>query len=234
MAMNLLKMRKNSLLDYQAVLFDLDGTLYYQKPFRMRMLVYLAIHILTHPSSVKDVLIIKKYREVREKWEEPEGGDMQTQGTDLNDRQYEAVARIEKVSPERVKKAVCFFMLEAPLQLLPAYRDEVLTQLIGKLHEKGVKVVIYSDYPVKDKLDALGIQADACFTSADESIDCMKPDPKGIRVILDTLGLEAEEAIMIGDRYEKDGLAAEGNQMDYIIVSSSPKARRKQAVLKLL
>ena len=32
---------------------------------------------------------------------------------------------------------------------------------------------------------------------------------------------------MIGDRYEKDGLAAIGNEMDYIIVPPSKQEREK-------
>ena len=55
----------------------------------------------------------------------------------------------------------------------------------------------------------------------------MKPDPKGLKVILATLVLQAEDVIMVGDRYEKDGLAAIGNRMDYLIVSSSKKEREK-------
>ena len=48
------------------------------------------------------------------------------------------------------------------------------------------------------------------------------------------LGLNADEAIMIGDRYEKDGLAAEKNQVDYIILPSSKKERNKNDMFKLL
>lgn len=232
--MNLINIQGKKLSDYKAVIFDLDGTLYYQKPFRIRMLRYLIGHILTHPSSVKDVLLIQKYRQVREDWDKIEKKSSYQEDIDLDSRQFAYVAGIKKVSPERVKKAVSFFMLEAPLKLLPAYRDEVMAMLIDRLHEKGIKVVVYSDYPVKDKLDALEITADACFTSADETIGCMKPDPKGLDVILKMLGLSAKDAVMIGDRYEKDGLAAEGNQMDYIIVSSSKKERNKDDIRKLL
>lgn len=229
--MNLINVQKKSLLDYKAVIFDLDGTLYYQKPFRIRMALYLAAHMITHPSSIKDVLLIKKYREVRENWEELEGdsfhkGDKNSD-KDLDSRQYEYVAEVKGVSPERVRGAVSFFMLEAPLKLLPAYRDEMMSSLMDKLRENGVKVVIYSDYPVKEKLNALGMKADVCFTSADEAIGCMKPDPKGIRVILKMLGLMPQEAVMIGDRYEKDGIAAKENQVDYVIVSASPKKRKE-------
>lgn len=232
--MNLVNMQKKSLLDYKAVIFDLDGTLYYQKPFRVRMLLYLIGHMLTHPAGVKDVFLIKKYREIREKWDEIEKKGAYDEAMDLDSRQFEYVAGIKKVSAERVRKAVSFFMLEAPLKLLPKYRDEAIAALIDKLHENGVKVVVYSDYPVKDKLEALAIKADAAFTSADEAIGCMKPDPKGLGVILKTLNLSTGDAIMIGDRYEKDGLAAEGNKMDYIIVSASEKERSKNNILRLL
>ncbi len=229
--MNLVNMQKKSLLEYSAVIFDLDGTLYYQKPFRIRMALYLAGYALTHPACIRDLFLIKKYREVRENWEElekrfPDEGSRASE-EDLDSRQYEYVAVLKKVSAERVRKAVSFFMLEAPLKLLPKYRDEAVFALMNKLHDRGVQVVVYSDYPVKDKLNALGMKADRCFTSADESIGCMKPDPKGIKVILETMGLMPEEAVMIGDRYEKDGLAAIGNRMDYIILPSSPRERKE-------
>lgn len=67
--MNQSSMRKKSLYDYQVVIFDLDGTLYFQRPFRLRMIGFLAGYILTHPRCAKDFLIIKKYRKVREAWE---------------------------------------------------------------------------------------------------------------------------------------------------------------------
>lgn len=55
----------------------------------------------------------------------------------------------------------------------------------------------------------------------------MKPDPKGLAVILKTLGVDRKDAIMVGDRLEKDGMSAQRNQVDYLIVSPSPKERQK-------
>lgn len=224
--MNRINIRKDKLTRYRAVIFDLDGTLYYQRPFRIRMAAWLAGYVIRHPSSIKDMLIIKKYREARENWEKYDTASAADDPQELDARQYAYVAGKMKVPPGRVQKTIEFFMLEAPLKLLLDYRDEVLAGVIKELHEHKITVIIYSDYPITDKLKALRIKADACYTSADSQIGCMKPDAKGIRVILKQQGLLNTETLMIGDRYEKDGLAAERNDVDYIIVSRKKKERK--------
>ena len=226
--MDQLNMRKKSLYEYRVVIFDLDGTLYYQRPFRLRMLRHLAGYVMAHPLRFRDLLIIKTYRSVRERWEDCERECEKDPGyakLGLDDRQYRYVADRMKTDPARVKRATDHFMLEMPLRFLASYRDEILAGAVDRLREKNITVVIYSDYPVENKLRALGIRADACYTSADARIGSMKPDPKGIAVILEDLGCPASEALMIGDRYEKDGLAAAGCQVDYISVGKSRKKR---------
>lgn len=227
------KRLRRDISEYELYIFDLDGTLYFQKPFRVRMAIYLVTYILTHPSAVKDVLIIKRYREVREKWDRIEndevGSDIKNKQPDasMEEMQYEYVAVKERTNADRVKKAVDFFMFKAPLDLLPKYVDNVLRDDIKKLRQSGKKVIIYSDYPVEDKLKALSIEADGWYTSQDENIGVMKPDKKGIEVILKDMNVANEAAVMIGDRYEKDGLAAIANDVDYIILSSKKSERER-------
>jgi len=227
--MNTISLRKD-INDYELYIFDLDGTLYFQKPFRIRMALYLIQHLLLHPGSLKDIFIIKKYREIRENWDKCQLDDIYKsipETYSMEESQYEYVARRLNVTKERVSDAVYFFMMKAPLSLLPRYVDDNLREFITSLNERGKRVVIYSDYPVEDKLNALEIKAEAMYTSSDESIGVMKPDGKGIKVILSELSVASSDAVMIGDRYEKDGLSAIANGVDYIILSSKKNKRQK-------
>lgn len=229
---NIICIRKKRLTDYKALIFDLDGTLYYQKPFRLKMIRFLAGKVIAHPSCIRDMFVIKKYREIRENWELYDNDDIGSgisRNLDMAKRQYAYVAKAKGVSPERVREIIEYYMLEAPLALLPPYRDETLAGIIEEIKSDSpqTKIVIYSDYPVEDKLRALGINADEIFTSGDEEIGCMKPAPRGLDVIAGKLGIDKSDAVMIGDRYEKDGLAAISNGMDYIIVSTSKSKRQE-------
>lgn len=148
-------MRKKSLYDYQVVIFDLDGTLYFQRPFRLRMIRFLAHRLLTQPSCIKDFMIIKKYRSVREHWDvcgKECAGKPQYSALGLDDRQYQYVAEQMKTDRARVEKVIAQYMLEKPLALLPAYKDEVLAKAIDTLHRQQKTVVVYSDYPVEKKI----------------------------------------------------------------------------------
>lgn len=225
---NLKQSLRKNINDYDIYIFDLDGTLYFQKPFRIAMARYLAFYVLRHPFAVKDIFLLKLYREIREDWDKYSNdsiGKSLPEDLSMEDKQYSYVARKKNVSFESVKKAVSFFMLEAPLSILPKYVDSDLKHFIEELKKKGKTVVIYSDYPVIDKLKALSIEGDYCYTSEDENIGTMKPDKKGIRVILSDLNVSSDVAVMIGDRYEKDGLSAIANNVDYMILSSKKSER---------
>ena len=225
--MNKISMKK-AMDDYRLYVFDLDGTLYFQKAFRIRMLIYLFWHVLFHPASIKDIFILKTYRKIREDWEKRETdevGKLIPKELSMEDRQYEYVAKIKGVSKNKVSAAVDFFMMKAPLSLLPDFADEELKKIILSIRKTGRIAVIYSDYPVEDKLKALNVEADGMYTSSDERIGTMKPDAKGLQVILADYNFDKEDVLMIGDRYEKDGLAAKANGVDYLILPSKKSER---------
>lgn len=212
------------LSNYQAAIFDMDGTLYYQLPLRLRMAGKLAAYYLRHPLRYKELLAVKAFREIREQWTETEASS-----ESLDWRQYCLTAETlgGGVTPEWVKQTVEHWMYQVPLALLPLCQDRHLARLIRMLRKRRTTVIIYSDYPAIEKARALRIKADYIFSALDADIMCLKPDPKGLFHILSVTGLFPDQALMVGDRYEKDGMAARNAGMDWLILPSGPKKRKK-------
>ena len=187
--------------DIDACIVDMDGTLYFQGPVRIAMALRLGSFYLTHLFRIKELAALKLYREVREK-------EMFSGEDDFEGKQFEYVADKCGIDRERVEKTVSHWMHEVPLSLISKNRDEKLLSFLREEMRKGVKVIVYSDYPVSEKLKALEFSPDAGYYSADEIIGCMKPDPKGLINILEKYGLNKERVLFIGDRQEKDGECA--------------------------
>ncbi len=259
--MNITKHKK--ITEYKAVIFDLDGTLYFQTKLRLIMACCLGGYYVSHFWKFKELLALKKFREVRERWDDISSTDESVRGvadgeesvsvdkavpvgTDetlalnaeaaacdessrlsLDEAQYCYVSRKMHMSAEHVCAVVEEWMYEKPLSTLMECRDEALVDFINILREQGISVMIYSDYPVADKLRALDIPADKTYSALDEDIMSLKPDPKGLLKILSDNQFQPSDIIMIGDRMSKDGQAAINTGVDYIILEKSATAREK-------
>lgn len=216
-----LSMQK-TLLRYQAVIFDVDGTLYFQPRLRFYMACRLLSFYALHPLRLKELYILRKYRQARELWNE----EMSDRNSELlEEDQYRYVAEKCNSSQSEVASIVHLWIHEIPLAYLTRCKDIELSRLIRELREHSILTAAYSDYPLAAKLEALHIEMDYLFCSTDAEIGCMKPDPAGMQVILDRLKLPPSDVLMIGDRYEKDGIAAINKGMDYIILDASMPKR---------
>ena len=110
------------------------------------------------------------------------------------------------------------WIYDNPLSVLPKVCDTQLAGWISELRKNGKTVVVLSDYPTKDKLEALGIEVDGQYGPDDDRINELKPSPKGLQVIMQDYGISPEDIIMIGDRSEKDGECAKGAGVDSLIL----------------
>ena len=206
---------------YRAVIFDMDGTLYRQRPLRLIMATALLRHCLS-PGGPRDCRILAEYRKNRE---------TAAFSPDWETEQYSSVARRLRLPEDLVRRTVETWILRAPLTYLFACRDRRLQRLIPTLRGRGISVFIYSDYPAEEKLKALRLSADGCYCAEDPDIRRLKPDPAGLRTILKKNGLSAGECLMVGDRPDRDGRAAESAGMDYLIL---PAGRKRERAVRLL
>lgn len=226
---------QKTIYEYKAILLDVDGTLYMQQGLRMTMAKALAKYFLLHPSHIRELLVLIKYRQVREHWEDINLKHLDSNPpcprtseglADMEMMQYQYTAEKLHMTSGQVQDTVHYWMHFYPLSILERYKDKELGLLLERMREQGIVIAVYSDYPASEKLKALQIHADQIFCSSDDDINCMKPNPKAVQIILEKLELNEKEVLMIGDRYDKDGLAAINSGMDYLILGSNISMRR--------
>ena len=185
------------LCEYRLIILDFDGTLYYQAPLRFCMCIELMLYYSVHLCRINELSILYRFRK------SCEGGVL-----------------------EQETPVIEYWMQEKPLRYISLFRDRKLLSLLRRLKEQGVKIAIYSDFPVQKKLTALpDLTADYAFCAADSAIQCLKPDPAGLKNILQITGEASCDSLFIGDRYEKDGKCAETAGVDFIILDNNPLMR---------
>src|SRR5689334_4088983 len=133
----------------RAVLFDIDGTLYWQPPLRLAMALEMAV-CATGARARRDLRTVLAFRRVRE---ELRHGDGRDEG--LAERQYTAVAHQLACPPADVERAVNEWIYRRPLKWLQYVRRGGLVELLDWLRQRGVRCGVFSDYPAEDKLAAL-------------------------------------------------------------------------------
>jgi len=195
-----------------AVVFDVDGTLYRQRGLRIRMLSELLFQSAFSRRGRLDLRILKRFREDRETL-----GSRIAEG--FAEAQYRLTAQQLNLPAERVEEAVVRWIHERPLRHLRRYRTEKIAEWMDCLRGKGIRLGVYSEYPAEDKLAALGLQVDAMTCSTDPEVDAFKPDPKGLLVVLRMLGVDPSKALYVGDREDKDRPCAEAAGVAFMHVS---------------
>jgi putative hydrolase of the HAD superfamily len=200
----------------RAVLFDLDGTLYRQAPVRALM----ALESLTMPlgglaSAPARWRALLAYRKAHERLRAQPG-----QGS-LNDALISAAAAATGLERGEVERLVNDWMLMRPLKYLRANRARGIEALLDLLERAGVRIGVFSDYPAEGKLRALGLgdRFSPVLCSLDQTINALKPHPRGFLRACEMWQLQPHEVLVVGDRADADAAGAEAAGMSCVIVS---------------
>jgi FMN phosphatase YigB (HAD superfamily) len=198
------------------VVFDVDGTLYRQRSLRLRMARSLLWHTLKRRDS-RTVSVLKAYRSIREKMADSEVHDF---GPAL----LTETAQRTGCDPATVNLVVRVWINERPLRYLPNCVYPGVAALFDAVRQSGRLLGVWSDYPAREKLAAMGLAADHVVSADDSEIGILKPHPRGLLRLAALGGVSPTETVLIGDRAERDGMAAQRAGAKALLRSTLPIA----------
>jgi FMN phosphatase YigB (HAD superfamily) len=196
------------------VVFDVDGTLYRQRPLRIKMARDILLYTLLK-RDLNVVAVLARYRRIRERLGDEEAIDFERA---LIAQTAAATAN----SPDQVRAIVSEWVERRPLKYLAACRYPGLPQLFAGLRRSGKSIGILSDYPAEAKLEALGLTANYVVFAGDEGIGVLKPHPRGLESLIATAVVKPQQTLLIGDRADRDGIVARRVGAQALIRSSKP------------
>jgi phosphoglycolate phosphatase/putative hydrolase of the HAD superfamily len=119
------------------------------------------------------------------------------------------------------------WMEQLPLDVIAKSIRPGLLQLLDVAAAGGLRMAAVSDYPAQQKLLALGVadRFDVVLSAQDPRVCAFKPDPRGLLVALDELGVDHTEALYIGDRVDVDAAAAAAARVRCVLVGGARHTR---------
>lgn len=197
---------------YRLVVFDLDGTLYSQRPVRLGMLseLLLAPPAEGGPGRRTRLSVLRRFRHLRE--------DLARSAPKDFDGPLFARLSAETGLDEAVLRPLIKEWMELrSLHRLMKARIPGSHDLFAALRNNGTQIAVWSDYPVDAKLAALDLTADHVLSALDPQVAALKPNPAGLLWLLDRTGLPPEKVLMVGDRDSHDGAAARAAGVDFLL-----------------
>lgn len=214
---------KKQLSGIKGVLFDVDGTLYHQFPVRLVMCCQLLLHLYTPVKLYKMIKIIYSYRKAQE--ELRHNRNVHANSTSQIDRTVEKTGEshffVREITEEWFEKK--------PLPFLKFFRRKGIVPVLDYLQGRDVKLGVYSDYPARAKLQALGLRKyfSTVISASDEEVVGFKPISNGFFIASLKMGLKPEEILYVGDRVAVDGAGAMAAGMKAVILKHPKDAQNE-------
>lgn len=201
----------------KGIIFDLDGTLYHMKWFLKPV-----ITIKLFP----DVLLLPRYMAVRKKFF---GLDLGSNEALMNAITEELAKKTPGASAKKMRSWIMnrfYPSFEKSMRLMRGSRPGV-ENLLASLKTKNIRLAVLSDFAsIHERLKALEIPPslfDLCVSA--ESKGCVKPSARPLTDICNTWDLDPAFILVIGDREDTDGAAAEKSGMNFIRITDKKSGR---------
>lgn len=161
--------------------------------------------------SFRDLFVVRLYRKLREEVGVREIAEFEEH---IADR----VAIRFDLTPRQVQTIVAEWIEARPLVALAQYRYSGVDKVFSSARSSGRSIGVFSDYPAGEKLKALGLEADYAVSARD--VNALKPNPRGLELIMEKAGENQNSTVLIGDRPELDGEAARRAGVRFLLRSS--------------
>lgn len=190
--------------NYKVVVFDLDGTLYDKRGLAWRMVLHAPWHMCK----------MLRERQVR--------ASMKGWIGEEDDFYIEFFKRLTKDWKYSIEGTMAWYYdryLPLMVKMIGKYHPvgKWVMPFISECKEKGVKMVVLSDYErAKEKLQVLGID-EALFDMVATSSDLggLKPAPELMHQVAEFMGVTPRECLVVGDREDTDGEMARAVGADF-------------------
>lgn len=194
---------------FDAVIFDVDGTLFDHLAMRPSMAAALLRHVLTKRRGWRDLFVVLAFRRVRTRLAIAEAEE-------IGHREFEVTSKATKISVNEVEEIVARWLYQKPLSVINRHTFSGVDAFLAMLKERDIRTGVFSDYPAEDKLRALGLSVDVIRDATDAEIARLKPNPTGFLKVAELLGTSPSRCLIIGDRDDRDGAAAKRGGFVYL------------------
>ena len=202
---------------YKAICFDIDGTLYPASVMKRRLF---AIWLRNPKFSGRYNKSRKNFRlfqasfkqDIPLRWRE--AMIIQNETGEEPSRPF---SRLEYTKTyEKLQK--CFYN---PMQRL--YRRTKpfagVRATFEKIKGKGLKIGVFTDFPLFDKLKSMGVSDLVDFSASSDDVGFLKPDTHCFEYLLYNLKMEPKDVLYVGDSYSKDIVGAKEAKIDAVLVN---------------
>ena len=203
-----------STIKYPAAAFDLDGTLYPNASFYVRLL----------PFMLKEQKYLRAFGKARKRLRDESRKEKCRNAEEFYRLQAEYMADTLKQDPaslmERTEKIIYrgWEPLFKKVRLFPHVKET-----LKALREKGVKLALLSDFPLENKIENLGISGLWDVVLCSETIGELKPDPLPFGELSRVMGFPPEDILYVGNSFSYDVIGAQKAGMNTAWIVSKRK-----------
>ncbi len=210
---NFTDLKNNSI---KGIIFDLDGTLYKMQWF---------FRPLITANLLSTCMRLPRFLKIRGTFS---GIDMNS-GDVLINAICEKVASVENCSKDEIRNWMNNQFYPAFIRILKFFRNSrpEINKTLSLIKKNGLKVGVLSDYDyVSDRLVALGIDTSLFDTmTSSESFGALKPAPRPLLEIASDWNVNSRNILMVGDRSDTDGIAAQSAGMHFLQITDSEQKK---------